>query len=155
MWVLSVQARRDAIGQVAVVAFGAKQFCNRKRRDADRFGGRADDDRRFGQLDNCLEFRMRQPPRHRLRNRAKFPRRITRLDELDTVRQRDGEEVAFAHAALFERPRNAVGTAMKFVPAPLLAFAGNGQCIALTRGFSRQRRADGDFSWYGPWEPVR
>ena len=112
---------------------------------ADMFRRRADDDGRFGEFDERFQFRMRQPPRHGLRDRAQFPRRVTRFHEFDAVRQRDGEEIALFDAVLFKRAGDAVGVAMEFVPAPALAFAGDGKRIALNGGLTRECRADGNF----------
>src|SRR4029078_13248797 len=63
-----------------------------------------------------LEYaRGRRPPRPRVRRRAELPARKLRHDEVERVRQSDGDEIAELHALLLEAARHAI--------APLVQFA--------------------------------
>src|ERR1700690_2650596 len=63
--------------------------------------------RRGCELDNCVQFDLRQTRRYGLRRSAYLPRRDHRFDERDTVGQGDADTGVGFRAAVHERAREA------------------------------------------------
>ena len=91
----------------------------------------ADDEGRFGQLDDLIPFESRQPGGHGLGSRAEFPDRKAGDEELDTVWQRDGDEIVFLHTKACIGASQAIRRGIEGLPAQPFGLMDNGTAVRL------------------------
>ena len=127
--------RRDLVGQVVI----GKRWVGL---EADGHGGasgmgavvHAHHQRRRSQLHDGVALTLRQPGRHRLRDRSQLPHRHARLVELDAVGEGDGHHVALAHTHGLVGARQPVGALVELLARDRSPFVRDRRAVRVGQG---------------------